>query len=390
MRGRSTSPAYYQQQIRQQSTQAAAQSTTTVEEQADGTVTTITTTRTPVQRVNDTDEPIRLSKFAGGFQPSPDQQPKIESLDWPAPPCLAAMPELRARSRSSSNRRAPSTVQSVHGNASGCDHVDNIENINESDSDDLEHDEEVQQFTNGHLDNRQSHGASSVSSSLARVRAASRPNSKIKYQNNLFDNDYNDYMLRYKSDKDWKKMLDKSLRDKRNQSGESGVQFDSYGDLNEEQNLDDDEIETQIVKEVVKETDELEKIKNESKSSMAAELLGEVKAQQKIITRTLKIDPWKASRSPNAKAEPSVRTRYESPVNASPSRVFNYNRMLPNATSGHNLSVTPTPYLNEDGVAVMMDSTSLRTPPPSLIRNQYVSSSSRVISSSSIPKAGNY
>lgn len=35
-----------------------------------------------------------------------------------------------------------------------------------------------------------------------------------------------------------------------------------------------------------------------------------------LLARKLKVDPWKASRTPNAKAEPSVRTRYESPVNA--------------------------------------------------------------------------
>jgi hypothetical protein len=139
---------------------------------------------------------------------------------------------------------------------------------------------------------------------------------------------------------------------------------------------------------------------------MAAEILGEVKAQQKIIQHRLKIDPWKASRSPNAKAEPAVRTRYESPVNASPSRVFNYNGrlLLPNATSGHNLSVTPTPgtqssvmfssdhdgHANAVPTPVPVDTSSYRTPPATLNRNQYVSSSSRIISSSSLPKAGNY
>jgi hypothetical protein len=59
-----------------------------------------------------------------------------------------------------------------------------------------------------------------------------------------------------------------------------------------------------------------------------------LKAHQRIISHKLKIDPWKASRTPNAKAEPTIRTRFESPVNASPSRVFNYPRSANYTTSG--------------------------------------------------------
>jgi hypothetical protein len=75
----------------------------------------------PVVRNADNDEPIRLSKFSGGYEPDPTTPHKIESLDWPAPPYPAAVPELRARSRSTSNRHAASTVQSVNGDYSDDD-----------------------------------------------------------------------------------------------------------------------------------------------------------------------------------------------------------------------------------------------------------------------------
>ncbi len=96
-------------------------------------------TRSPVVRDLDTEEPIRLAKFPGAHQPDPDEEPRIESLDWPSPPYPAAVPELR--SRSSSNRRAPSTVNSVHGT-----HTSVNGDGEESESDtDFVNDEEVQQ-----------------------------------------------------------------------------------------------------------------------------------------------------------------------------------------------------------------------------------------------------
>jgi len=454
-RGRSSSPAHhYEQQSRQQETVEQI-------DKPDGTttiVTTITTMKTPVARNLDTEEPIRLSKYPGGVQPGPDEQPKIESLDWPAPPYPAAVPELRARSRSSSNRRAPSTITSIHGT-----HISVNGDMNdEADSDDdtdYVNDEEVQQVLinnnssnsgcehHSHMNNRQSTGAASVSSSLARAKA-SRPNSKLRYQNNLFDNDYDDYMLRYKSDKDWKKMLSKSTLG-RDRTLVQSATCDSYGDLNtstlnntqtlnetnDHDEDDEDEEENDALKahsskhtltelKLQRELEEIKKIKHES--SMAAELLNEVEAQQKmIISRKLKIDPWKASRTPNAKAEPSVRTRYESPVNASPSRVYNYNRLMTSAISGHTLSATPVDHSNTTSATFIGDislitntpvtptnqhhhhyndvamlsvvnpltpkSATLSTASASshLNKNQYISSSSRVISSSCLPRAGN-
>jgi hypothetical protein len=362
IRNRSSSPASFLQQ----SQVGNDETTETVEKinREDGGITTITTTRihkaAHEPRDLDTEEPIRLAKYPGAHQPDPDEEPIIESRDWPSPPYPAAIPELRARSRSSSNRRAPSTINSVHAT-----HI-SVNGDNDSDDEGTDfHDEEVQSVLinnscMGHdiLGNRRSGtGATSVSSSLARVKA-SRPNSKLHYQNNLFDNDYNDYLLQYRADKDWKKMLNKSSL-QRGTVGTNSSLGESLNadDLNNNSGsglvdvLDDDE------KEMWKEmsgkhelndskSEEVKKIKKES--GMAAELLADAEHQQKLmIARKLKVDPWKASRTPNAKAEPSVRTRYESPVNASPSRVHNYHNSnrstMTSATSGHTLTLTPVP-----------------------------------------------
>ena len=59
-----------------------------------------------------------------------------------------------------------------------------------------------------------------------------------------------------------------------------------------------------------------------------------LKAHQKLLSQKPKIDPWKASRTPSARVEPAVRTRFRSPVNASPSRVLNYPRSANYTTSG--------------------------------------------------------
>ena len=288
IRNRSSSPSHFQQQ--QQQPDPEHHETIERINQEDGSTTIITTvTKVPVNRDPETEEPIRLAKFPGGHQPGPDEEPIIESLDWPSPPYPAAVPEFRARSRSSSNRRAPSTINSIHGthlSVNGDDDEDSDEDA------DYNNDEEVQQvlINNSyvsHEHNRQSTGATSVSSSLARVKA-SRPNSKLRYQNNLFDNDYDDYMLQYKSNKDWKKILSKNTLNRT--LGDSSVNGDSsYGDLNnntiqnefaEEDNegnldKDDDAAKNELNdSKFSKESEEIKKIKNES--GMAAELFGEV------------------------------------------------------------------------------------------------------------------
>ena len=320
-RGRSSSPNRFRQTVTTKevvdSTQPNAITTTT-------TTTTHTSNVIPVQRNSDNEEPIRLSKFSGGYAPDPQTPHKIEGLDWPAPPYPAAVPELRARSRSSSNRRAPSTVVSVHGEE-------------DEDTSDDDNDEEVKRVL---IDGVETHltvsgstagsvsggvGASSVSSSAVARAKASRPNSKLRYQNKLFDNDYDDYLLRYKSDKEWRKIMHQSMREGRYQSGESGAN----GGINEyeQDNIADDDDENRsdsppppINAKLQREIDEISKIENES--SMAAVLLNDLKAHQKVISRKLKIDPWKASRTPSANIEPSVRTRFESPVNACKCLIF--------------------------------------------------------------------
>lgn len=328
-RNRSSSPSQFH--ANQQQNETVEQ--ITKEDGSTAIVTTIRSTRNPVVRDLDTEEPIRLAKFPGGHQPDPSEEPRIESLDWPSPPYPAAVPELRARSRSSSNRRAPSTINSIHGtqttsvNGDGCGGEEEVDSEDETD---FVNDEEVQQvLTNtsylSHENNRQSTGAHSVSSSLARVKA-SRPNSKLRYHNNLFDNDYDDYMLRYKADKDWRKMLNKSTLSRT--FGDSSVAGDSNGDINSNTNhnettttrmneLDEDDEMREAVSEASKSEESAEVKKIRTQSGMAAELFSEVEAQQKkMLAHKLRVDPWKASRSPNAKEIPSVRTRYESPVNA--------------------------------------------------------------------------
>lgn len=216
MRGRSTSPSSHHLQ---RTVQTITDETNTSEDGKQTVTTTTTTVHTtiPVARNLDNDEPIRLSKFSGGYEPDPDTPRKIETLDWPGPPCPAAVPELRVRSRSSSNRRAQSTVTSIHGTSSvNGDYLDDDEDENE------DNDEEIKNVMSNDLNdisyqrylasvNRQS--AASLSS---RAKAASRPSSKLRYQNNLFENDYDDYLLKYKSDKEWKKIINKNEAHKRN------------------------------------------------------------------------------------------------------------------------------------------------------------------------------
>jgi hypothetical protein len=198
----------------------------------------------------ESDEAIRLSKFSGGYVPDPHTPRKIESLDWPGPPYPPAVPELRNRSRSSSNRHAQNNVQSVNGN-----------NLDEIDSD---KENEI----------------------------------KPKPYNNLFDNDYYNYLLRFKSYKDWHKLIEKN----KNRDKEELAQADQRNNSN----------------------------------SQHEDVLDDEEAKGKY-PRRLKLDPWKASRTPSASIEPKVRTRYESPVNASPSRMCRSSTYMSN-TSGYNLS----------------------------------------------------
>ena len=184
MRGRSSSPNR-SHRISNNNTNTTITTATTGKDQANLTTTTTTTTTThttnviPVQRNSDNEEPIRLSKFSGGYAPDPQTPHKIEGLDWPAPPYPAAVPELRARSRSSSNRRAPSTVNSVCG---GIEEQQEDANESGDSSNDDDNDEEVKRVLIDGVETQLtvSGGSRSASSSaLARVKA-SRPNSKLR------------------------------------------------------------------------------------------------------------------------------------------------------------------------------------------------------------------
>jgi len=241
MRGRSSSPNRMRQNQAKEfstnnnnnNTTTTTTSTTHTTANPDANTTTTTTTQhhtlshiIPVQRNLENEEPIRLSKYSGGYAPDPQTPHKIEGLDWPAPPLPAAVPELRTRSRSSSNRRAPSTVHSVNG-----DHQHQDGNDSSDDDDDV-NDQEVKRVLIDGVEIIADNGSVSVSgggpsrsgassSALARAKA-SRPNSKLRYhQNKPFDNDYDDYLLRYKSDKEWRKIMQQSLREARLLSGES-------------------------------------------------------------------------------------------------------------------------------------------------------------------------
>jgi hypothetical protein len=273
------------------------------------------TSAKPIIRSEEDEEPIRLSKFSGGYIPDPQTPCKIDTLDWPAPPYAAAVPELRARSRSSSNRQAHSTTISINA---GLEENDSDSEDNELEELDNEvkttlqnqtdiNDAAYQQFLITHR--VMSTGVTSVSSSLARVKAT-RPNSKLRYQNNLFENDYNDYLLQYKSRKEFIKLLSKnSGSNKRHHSG--GEESEDNDVNNNIDNDEDDEICLPAVKhlesKIKKDIEEISKIEKES--SMAAAMLQELKTQEKILSSKLKLDPWKASRAPSANIELPIKTR---------------------------------------------------------------------------------
>lgn len=177
-------------------------------------VSTITDHETKTEK-----EPILLSRYSGGFIPDPTAPKKIESLDWPAPIAMQAVPELMKtyRSRSTSYSTSNDTIQK---------------------SSSLTNDQII---TNENFDS-----------------------------NNIIDND------------------------------------------------DDDDNKLRVDEKLEKDINFISKIKDTS--GMAQALLEELRIQEKIISKQLPLDPWKASRSPSAAIEPPRRCRFESPTFASPSR----------------------------------------------------------------------
>ena len=88
------------------------------------------------------------------------------------------------------------------------------------------------------------------------------------------------------------------------------------GHLNDDEDTADGEVRHDIRLE--KDIDAMSKLKDTS--GMAQALLEDLRIQEKLISRQLPLDPWKASRSPSAAVEPPQRCRFESPRFASPSR----------------------------------------------------------------------
>jgi len=124
-------------------------------------------------------------------------------------------------------------------------------------------------------------------SSLASSRAAHRK---------LFDNEHDDYLMRFK-------------------------RYRSQGDSA----IEDEEV---SVEELIQRDPKLKRefeelVKLENKSGIARLLSHDLKKRdRKCLTKDFSIDPWKASRVPNADYELPIKTRFDSPVNASPSRVL--------------------------------------------------------------------
>ena len=94
-----------------------------------------------------------------------------------------------------------------------------------------------------------------------------------------------------------------------------------------------------------KDINEMSKIKNTS--GMAHALLEDLRIQEKIISKQLPLDPWKASRSPSAAIEPPQRCRFDSPKFASPSRrVYTHSSSTTNqddSLTAFSTSISTTP-----------------------------------------------
>ncbi|KRZ11998.1 Actin-binding LIM protein 1, partial [Trichinella zimbabwensis] len=91
--------------------------------------------------------------------------------------------------------------------------------------------------------------------------------------------------------------------------------------LSSTEGLDEDETDGQDMSKILKAEQQLNRFKDES--SMARAFVHEFENQLKKSKVPLHIDPRSASRTPDAKKIPHLRCRYESPINASPSRYVN-------------------------------------------------------------------
>jgi hypothetical protein len=193
------------------------------------------------------EEPIVLSRYSGGFIPDPAAPKKIESLDWPAPIAIQAVPELMKSHRSRSESRAESRSNRSHHHS---------------------------QTTPG------THTLSPCSPSLPpNVSPASIE------------------------------------QDQQHTTDDITITSGNFND-DDDEDTTDGEIRHDV--QLEKDINMMSKLKDTS--GMAHALLEDLRIQEKLISRQLPLDPWKASRSPSAAVEPPQRCRFDSPKFASPSR----------------------------------------------------------------------
>ena len=78
-------------------------------------------------------EPIVLSRYSGGFIPDPSAPKKIESLDWPAPIAIQAVPELMRTRRIQSGSQSDST-ETLSNPEEESQHDDEVSKLKDSSS----------------------------------------------------------------------------------------------------------------------------------------------------------------------------------------------------------------------------------------------------------------
>ncbi len=217
------------------------------------------------------EEPIVLSRYSGGFIPDPSAPKKIESLDWPAPIAIQAVPELMKSHRSRSESRTESRANRSH-----------------------------------HSQTTPGTNTLSPSSPIPQLSTTSNDQQPttddITITSGYFNNDDDD---------------------------------------------DEDTTDGEIRHDVQLEKDINMMSKLKDTSGMAHALLEDLRIQEKLISRQLPLDPWKASRSPSAAVEPPRRCRFDSPKFASPSRrVHTHSSSTTNpddSLAGLSTSISTTP-----------------------------------------------
>lgn len=217
------------------------------------------------------EEPIVLSRYSGGFIPDPAAPKKIESLDWPAPIAIQAVPELMKSHRSRSESRAESHASRSHHH-----------------------------------------------SQTAPTTHTLSPSSPIP-------------------------QLSLSTTDQQQPITDDITITSANFDEDDDDDTTDNELrhDPQLEKDI----NMMSKLKDSS--GMAHALLEDLRTQEKLISRQLPLDPWKASRSPSAAVEPPRRCRFDSPKFASPSRrVHTHSSSTTNpddSLAGISTSISTTP-----------------------------------------------